>query len=123
MRDFLKEIIKEVKRQLTNEQPSIESILDGTIIDWFIPIFDFILFPEVYLFLASSLMWKMITSLLLAGMIIIIALLIEKVIEKKTSKEKVEELDEKLAWFILAPSVFYGVKGLAYGFLLFKPML
>lgn len=101
MRDFLKEIIKEVKRQLTNEQPSIENILDGTIIDWFIPIFDFILFPEVYLFLASSLMWKMISSLLLAGMIIIIALFIEKVIEKKTSKEKVEELDEKLAWFIL----------------------
>ncbi|MFJ7983083.1 hypothetical protein ACIQ1D_22820 [Lysinibacillus xylanilyticus] len=131
MRDFLKEIIKEVKRQLTNEQPSIENILDGTIIDWFIPIFDFILFPEVYLFLASSLMWKMISSLmwkmisslLLAVMIIIIALLLEKVIEKKTNKEKVEELDEKLAWFILAPVLFYGVKGLAYGFLLFKPML
>ncbi|MEY9978146.1 hypothetical protein ABH968_003105 [Lysinibacillus sp. RC79] len=31
MRDFLKEIIKEVKRQLTNEQPSIENILDGKI--------------------------------------------------------------------------------------------
>ncbi|WP_374963743.1 hypothetical protein [Lysinibacillus sp. RS5] len=123
MRDFLKEIIKEVKRQLTNEQPSIESILDGKIFDWFIPIFDFLLFPEVYLFLASTLMWKMIFSLLLAGMIIIIVLVIEKVIEKKTSKEKVEVLDEKFAWFILAPILFYAVKGLAYGYLLFKPML
>ena len=123
MRDFFKEIIKEVKRQLTNEQPSIENILDGKIFDWFIPIFDFLLFPEVYLFLASTLMWKMIFSLLLAGMIIIIVLMIEKVIEKKTSKEKVEELDGKLAWFILTPILFYGVKGLAYGFLLFKPML
>ncbi|QDP99388.1 hypothetical protein FOH38_01800 [Lysinibacillus fusiformis] len=35
MRDFLKEIIKEVKRQLTNEQPSIENILEGKICDWF----------------------------------------------------------------------------------------
>ena len=123
MRDFLKEIIKEVKRQLTNEQPSIENILDGKIFDWFIPIFDFLLFPEVYLFLASTLMWKMIFSLLLAGMIVIIVLVIEKVIEKKTSKEKVEVLDEKFAWFILAPILFYAVKGLAYGYLLFKPML
>ncbi|MGE7916624.1 hypothetical protein [Lysinibacillus xylanilyticus] len=123
MRDFLKEIIKEVKRQLTNEQPSIENILDGKIFDWFIPIFDFLLFPEVYLFLASTLMWKMIFSLLLAGMIIIIVLVIEKVIEKKTSREKVEVLDEKFAWFILAPILFYAVKGLAYGYLLFKPML
>ncbi|MFJ6211252.1 hypothetical protein [Lysinibacillus sp. NPDC092081] len=123
MRDFLKEIIKEVKRQLTNEQPSIENILDGKIFDWFIPIFDSLLFPEVYLFLASTLMWKMIFSLLLAGMIIIIVLMIEKVLEKKTSKEKVEVLDEKLAWFILAPILFYGAKGLAYGYLLFKPML
>lgn len=123
MRDFFKEIIKEVKRQLTNEQPSIQSILDGKIFDWFIPIFDFLLFPEVYLFLASTLMWKMIFSLLLAGMIIIIVLVIEKVIEKKTSKEKVEVLDEKFAWFILAPILFYAVKGLAYGYLLFKPML
>ncbi|WP_153062538.1 hypothetical protein [Lysinibacillus parviboronicapiens] len=65
----------------------------------------------------------MISSLLLAGMIIIIALFIEKVIEKKTSKEKVEELDEKLAWFILAPILYYGVKGLAYGYLLVKPIL
>lgn len=123
MRDFFKEIIKEVKRQLTNEQPSIENILDGKIFDWFIPIFDFLLFPEVYLFLASTLMWKMIFSLLLAGMIIVIVLVIEKVVEKKTSKEKVEVLDEKFAWFILAPILFYGVKGLAYGYLLFKPML
>ncbi|WP_285395499.1 hypothetical protein [Lysinibacillus sp. fls2-241-R2A-57] len=123
MRDFLKEIIKEVKRQLTNEQPSIENILDGKLFDWFIPIFDFLLFPEVYLFLASTLMWKMIFSLLLVGMIIIFVLLIEKVIEKKTSKEKVEVLDKKLAWFILAPILFYGVKGLAYGYLLFKPMV
>jgi len=68
-------------------------------------------------------MWKMIFSLLLAGMIIIIVLVIEKVIEKKTSKEKVEVLDEKFAWFILAPILFYAVKGLAYGYLLFKPML
>ncbi|MGE7999235.1 hypothetical protein ACQKOF_11220 [Lysinibacillus sp. NPDC093190] len=123
MRDFLKEIIKEVKRQLTNEQPSIENILDGKIFDWFIPIFDCLLFPEVYLFLASTLMWKMIFSLLLAGMIIIVVLMIEKVLEKKISKEKVEVLDKKLAWFILAPILFYGVKGLAYGYLLFKPML
>ncbi|WP_223552890.1 hypothetical protein [Lysinibacillus sphaericus] len=123
MRDFLKEIIKEVKRQLTNEQPTIENILDSKIFDWFIPIFDFLLFPEVYLFLASTLMWKMIFLLLLAGMIVIIVLVIEKVIEKKTSKEKVEVLDEKFAWFILAPILFYAVKGLAYGYLLFKPML
>jgi len=123
MRDFLKEIIKEVKRQLTTEQPSIENILDGKLFDWFIPICDFLLFPEVYLFLASTLMWKMIFSLLLVGMIIIFVLLIEKVIEKKTSKEKVEVLDKKLAWFILAPILFYGVKGLAYGYLLFKPMV
>ncbi|WP_375200122.1 hypothetical protein [Bacillus sp. RS11] len=123
MRDFLKEIIKEVKRQLTNEQPTIENILDSKIFDWFIPIFDFLLFPEVYLFLASTLMWKMIFSLLLAGMIVIIVLVIEKVIEKKTSKEKVEVLDEKFSWFILAPILFYAVKGLAYGYLLFKPML
>lgn len=123
MRDFFRSLIAEILKQLRSNEPSLSQFFDGTLLDWTTPFLDSILFPEVYLFSASSLIWKMIFSFLIAFIFFILVVTIERIVEKKSGKKVVVENNKILLWIILLPLCFYGGKGLIYGYLFIKPML
>lgn len=128
MKDFLVEIFKEIIKQLKSDLPTVAHFLDKTIgkflnetiVDWLTSFFNVLLFPEVYLFLASSLVWKMLSSILITGIVVGLILIVDKLIEKKSGKEKAAKLERNLPWVLFVPIILYGIKGVVYAALLLK---
>ena len=116
MRDFFKKMLAEIIKQSKSDEPSLANLLEGSLLESFTPLLNYVFFPEFYLFLATNLMKKMLFSLIFAVPLFIGATVLENMLKKKQTN------NDKLAFVFFIPFMVYGGKALLYGILLFKSL-